>query len=91
MCAQVANGIIRSSMLNAEVHPKLDAQGKFPRNFQGPLKVRDFLAMESLFPYFLIHGTSLSLTIPETLSFIFTYIYQNSYHHNPMPTPQETN
>ncbi|TGO20758.1 hypothetical protein BPAE_0268g00120 [Botrytis paeoniae] len=47
MCAQVANGIIRSSMLNAEIHPKLDAKGKYPKDFQRPLKVREFLAMDT--------------------------------------------
>lgn len=53
MCAQVANGIISPSMLNAEVHPKLDAKGQYPKGFQRPLKVMDFMAMDSLFPYFL--------------------------------------
>lgn len=52
MCAQVANGIISPSMLNAEVHPKLDAKGQYPKGFQRPLKLRDFMAMDSLFLYF---------------------------------------
>ncbi|ATZ48656.1 hypothetical protein BCIN_03g08460 [Botrytis cinerea B05.10] len=47
MCAQVANGIISPSMLNAEVHPKLDTKGQYPKGFQRPLKVRDFMAMDT--------------------------------------------
>ncbi|KAF7957310.1 hypothetical protein EAE96_002896 [Botrytis aclada] len=47
MCAQVANGIIKLSMLNAEIHPKLDAKGRYPKDFQRPLKVKDFLAMDT--------------------------------------------
>ncbi|KAF7885314.1 uncharacterized protein EAF01_011379 [Botrytis porri] len=47
VCAQVANGIVRASMLNAEVHPKLDAKGRYPKDFQHPLKIRDFLAMDT--------------------------------------------
>ncbi|TEY81161.1 hypothetical protein BOTCAL_0034g00250 [Botryotinia calthae] len=47
MCAQVANGIISPSMLDAEVHPKLDGKGQYSKGFQRPLKVRDFMAMDT--------------------------------------------
>ncbi|THV52227.1 hypothetical protein BGAL_0085g00170 [Botrytis galanthina] len=88
MCAQVANGIIRSSMLNAEVHPKLDAQGKFPRNFQGPLKVRDFLAMDIktldalLTTYDLPVETHHSSTGTKTLAIFVAHLQSNSNHGN---------
>ncbi|KAI9646483.1 hypothetical protein NHQ30_004476 [Ciborinia camelliae] len=31
MCAQIANGMVRKSMLNAEIHPKVDADARIPR------------------------------------------------------------
>ncbi|TGO34366.1 hypothetical protein BHYA_0200g00110 [Botrytis hyacinthi] len=86
MCAQVANGIIRSSMLNAEVHPKLDAKGKFPRNFEGPLKVRDFLVMDIktldalLTTYDLPVGTHHSSTGTKTLAIFVAHLQSTSNH-----------
>ncbi|TGO64798.1 hypothetical protein BOTNAR_0084g00300 [Botryotinia narcissicola] len=86
MCAQVANRIIRSSMLNAEVHPKLDAKGRFPNNFQRPLKVRDFLAMDIktldalLITYDLPVGTRHSSTCTGALATFVAHLQSTSNH-----------
>ncbi|KAF5875718.1 uncharacterized protein Bfra_011481 [Botrytis fragariae] len=83
MCAQVANGIIRASMLNAEVHPKLDAKGRYPKYFQCPLKVRDFLAMDTktldtlLTTYDLPVATRHRSTDPAALAIFMAHLAHN--------------
>ncbi|KAF7916354.1 uncharacterized protein EAE98_010654 [Botrytis deweyae] len=86
MCAQVANGIIRPSMLNAEVHPKLDAKGKHPKYFQRPLKVKDFLAMDTktldalLTTYDLPVGTSHSSADTTMLAIFVSHLQKTKSH-----------
>ncbi|KAA8573276.1 hypothetical protein EYC84_003767 [Monilinia fructicola] len=47
VCVQLANGMVKPSMLNADVHPKVDANGEFPRIFNTPKRVREFMNMDA--------------------------------------------
>ncbi|QSZ35720.1 hypothetical protein DSL72_006842 [Monilinia vaccinii-corymbosi] len=47
VCAQLANGIVQPSMLNAEIHPKVGMDGNYPRAFNIPKKVREFMDMDA--------------------------------------------
>ncbi|KAB8290010.1 hypothetical protein EYC80_010336 [Monilinia laxa] len=47
VCAQLANSMVKPTMLNADVHPKVDANGKFPRIFNTPKRVREFMNMDA--------------------------------------------
>ncbi|KAF7867068.1 uncharacterized protein EAF02_009854 [Botrytis sinoallii] len=86
MCTQVANGIIRPSMLNAEVHPKLDAKGKYLKDFQHPLKIKDFLAMDTktldalLTSYDVPVGTSHSSTDTTMLAIFVSHLQKTKSH-----------
>jgi hypothetical protein len=46
--AQMANSIVTPQMHHAEIQPKLStANGQFPRDFELPKRVEEFLVMDS--------------------------------------------
>lgn len=47
--AQMANSIVTPQMRHAEIQPKLStANGQFPRDFELPKRVEEFLVMDSM-------------------------------------------
>ncbi|TAQ89303.1 hypothetical protein B7494_g2384 [Chlorociboria aeruginascens] len=48
VCAQIANNMINMRMYYAELHPKLQANGCFPVDFQTPKRLEDFMSMEAI-------------------------------------------
>jgi hypothetical protein len=46
LIVSLANNMVKSNMVYAEVHPKMQDNGQFPRDFERPRRVEEFLIME---------------------------------------------